>query len=362
VTELQQRSDRVAGVRVRPSVHFTATEGWINDPYGITWDGEQYHLFYQAIPGRVTWAPNCHWGHAVSPDLVRWTELPLALVPAPDEVGCWSGSAVLDQSPAVLLYTRVAGEDWGQGQVAIARPTPDGSSWDTAAADVLIAGPPAELGAHAFRDPYVWRTDDGWNMLMAAGLPDGSGAALQYRSADLMTWEYQGILAQRNGSEQDGAWTGKLWECPQLFPLGDAWVLLVSVWNDDVLCYVAGAIGDYDGARFVPCSWQRLTYGSSAYAMSAFTDRDGRWCVLSWPREEPQNDPPWSASRGHIPSPPPWTSSTGGSCSRRTRTGSGCGHRSQSSVIRCSPTPRCTSRPRWNRGTDCAWPRTVSCG
>src|SRR5207247_3179240 len=43
--------------------------------------------------------------------------------------------------------------------------------------------------------------------------------------------------------------------------------------------------------RFVPRSWQRLTYGSSAYAMSAFTDKDGRRCVLSWLREVPQNDP-----------------------------------------------------------------------
>jgi beta-fructofuranosidase len=63
------------------------------------------------------------------------------------------------------------------------------------------------------------------------------------------------------------------------------------VWHDDVLHYVAAATGDYDGWRFVPRTWQRLTHGSSAYAMTAFTDRAGRRCVMSWLREEPQNDP-----------------------------------------------------------------------
>jgi beta-fructofuranosidase len=76
-----------------------------------------------------------------------------------------------------------------------------------------------------------------------------------------------------------------------LFQLDDTWVLLVSVWDDDELFYVAAAVGDYDGRRFEPRSWQRLTHGSSAYAMTAFADKDGRRCVLSWLREEPRNDP-----------------------------------------------------------------------
>ena len=41
--------------RPRPSVHFTADEGWINDPYGVAWVDGSYHLYYQAVPGQVTW-------------------------------------------------------------------------------------------------------------------------------------------------------------------------------------------------------------------------------------------------------------------------------------------------------------------
>lgn len=277
--------------RPRPVVHFAANDGWINDPYGVTWVNDRYHLFYQAIPGRVTWAPNCHWGHAESSDLVHWTEQPLALIPQPYEVGCWSGSFVMDGDVPTILYTRIAGADWGQGKVAIARGDATATVWTTTPHDVVIDGPPEELDVHAFRDPYLFRTDSGWMMIMAAGLGNGSGAALQYRSTDLVTWTYDGVLCSRPSRPEDEVWTGALWECPQLFPLGSRWVLLVSVWDADVLHYVAAAVGDYDGRTFTPERWQRLTFGNSAYAMSSFTDKDGQRCVLSWLREEPQNNP-----------------------------------------------------------------------
>lgn len=282
---------RGPGVRPRPTVHFTATDGWINDPYSVSWDGEGYHLYYQAIPGRVTWAPNCHWGYATSTDLVHWEEQPIALMPGPDEVGCWSGSYVPDGPDGpVILYTRVRGEDWSIGQVVHVQRSPDSADWDMETQDVVIGGPPDELDVRAVRDPYVWRDGTGWKLLLGAALTDGTAAALQYSSPDLRTWIYTGVLAYRSAQQTDGAWTGALWECPQLFALGLDWVLLVSVWDDDVLHYCAAAIGDYDGTTFTARHWQRLTYGSSAYAMSTFQDAQGRRCVLSWLREEPQND------------------------------------------------------------------------
>jgi beta-fructofuranosidase len=284
------------GARPRPRVHFTADDGWINDPYGIVWTGDRYHLFYQAIPGRVTWAPDCVWGHAESPDLLHWSECAPALVPQPFELGCWSGSAVMDGDRLRLFYTRITGTDWAHGSVALADGGPD--SWRAGPSDVVVPGPPDRLGVTTFRDPFVFRHADEWVMIVGAGLDDGSAAAVQYRSPDLLRWTCDGLLASRRSTPVDDVWTGAVWECPQLFPLDDSWVLLVSVWDDDVLHYVAAALGDYDGRRFVPRTWQRLTYGSCAYAMSAFTDRYGRRCVLSWLREEPQNDPNLLARAG----------------------------------------------------------------
>ena len=51
----------------RPGVHFTPRRGWINDPHGMTFRKDRYHLFYQAVPSALRWRPWCSWGHATSP-------------------------------------------------------------------------------------------------------------------------------------------------------------------------------------------------------------------------------------------------------------------------------------------------------
>jgi beta-fructofuranosidase len=101
------------------------------------WSEDRYHLFYQALPERVTWAPQTRWGHAQSRSLGQWQEQATALTPEPFETGCWSGSAVLDTSGAIaaLLYTRIVGDSLAQGQIAVARLDADGTRWSSSEDD-----------------------------------------------------------------------------------------------------------------------------------------------------------------------------------------------------------------------------------
>jgi sucrose-6-phosphate hydrolase SacC (GH32 family) len=87
---------------LRPHFHFTARywdgytvqpdndgrEGWINDVNGPIWLDGEYHLF-----GQRWWHA---WVHAVSRDLVHWTELKPAFGEGGRFAGTQSGTCVVD--------------------------------------------------------------------------------------------------------------------------------------------------------------------------------------------------------------------------------------------------------------------------
>jgi len=267
----------------RPQLHFTARRGWVNDPLALTWHQGSYHLFFQYLPDRDDWAPSCQWGHAVSDDLLTWTEQPVAIAPGDGDDGCWSGSVVSppDGSPR-MFYTAISLPAVGNGRVRVARPTD--SSWrEWGKGDVVLHRPP-DLDGALFRDPFVFADGPGWRMIVGAGLPDGTATAAVYSSPDLVAWTHEGRLAQRHTTERAGAWTGALWECPQLFPVDDRHVLVVSVWDDDELHSVAYAVGHHTQGRFEAEAWHRLTYGDSLYAASTYVDRHGQRGLIAWLR------------------------------------------------------------------------------
>src|ERR1035438_9071999 len=79
----------------QPQLHFSAPPNWINDPNGPIFLNGQYHLFFQLNPFGDQWG-HMSWGHAVSPDLTHWKQLPVAMS---EEGGTaiFSGSVVEDR-------------------------------------------------------------------------------------------------------------------------------------------------------------------------------------------------------------------------------------------------------------------------
>ncbi len=85
----------------QPKIHFYSPPNWINDPNGPIFIDGQYHLFFQTNPSGDQWG-NMSWGHAVSPDLFHWKQLPIALA-AENGVGIFSGSTVEDAANSSSL-------------------------------------------------------------------------------------------------------------------------------------------------------------------------------------------------------------------------------------------------------------------
>jgi len=258
----------------RPRYHFTAPTNWINDPNGVCWHGGRYHLYYQYNPNAAKWG-DIHWGHATSTDLAHWQDEPIALAPSPgaDAGGCFSGSfAVVDGQPT-LYYTGFT----GAGQVQCAATSDNLQHW-TKHPERTIVEPPPGVDPQDFRDPYVFRHDGRWYMVVGASLNHDRGQALLYRSDDGVAWDYRGALYTAPDLR-----LGMMWECPNFFPLGDKWVLVVSQWLG---LGVFALIGRFENERFVPESEQVIDVDAGAFAPLTMRAPDGRTLQWGWMNEQ----------------------------------------------------------------------------
>lgn len=271
----------------------------MNDPVGITWRDDCYHLFFQHVPDALVWKPRCHWGHATSPDLFTWETHPSALAPGEGDNGCWSGClGVTDDGDATILYTSIS-DEWRISRIRAASPADD--AWITWNKGPYVADAPPVLDddIKEFRDPFVFRDGDVWRMLVGAGLVDGTACVLTYTapSLSLSDWTYTGVLASRDGGLEQPVWTGHAWECPQLVEVDGRHVLIVSAWAADHTHYVVAAVGDYAEGQFEAGEWHRLTLGPAHYAGSAFRDSDDAACLMLWIRGVEDTDAGWAGAQ-----------------------------------------------------------------
>lgn len=278
----------------RPAFHLTPQIGWMNDPNGFSYYKGQYHIFYQYNPYDVKWGP-MHWGHAVSDDLLHWTFLPCALGPDQeyDKAGCFSGSAIeLPDGRHLLLYTGVRSElqpdgsrkDYQTQCVALG----DGLNYEKMPFNPVLDASTLPEGAspYDFRDPKLWQEEDGSYACVVGSRPaDGSGSLLIYRSADGLHWTFDQILDQCYNE------FGKMWECPDFFPLDGKWVVLTSPQDmtasglefhngNGTLCI----IGRYDPQTraFTREEISSIDYGLDFYATQTLLAPDGRRIMIAW--------------------------------------------------------------------------------
>ncbi|WP_312175820.1 glycoside hydrolase family 32 protein [Pseudescherichia sp.] len=272
-------------LRWYPRYHLAARAGWMNDPNGLVWFDGWYHAFYQHHPYSTQWGP-MHWGHARSQDLVHWEHLPVAIAPEgpEDKDGCFSGSAVVDGDTLALIYTghKFHGDADNEDnlyQVQCLATSQDGIHFTRQG--IVVDTPP---GVHHFRDPKVWREGESWYMIVGARAGE-TGQVRLYRSADLRQWQEKGVL------DEAEAGMGFMWECPDIFTLGDKRVLMFSPqgiaahgFKNRNLFQSGYLLGDWQpGQPFVRAGeFVEMDHGHDFYAPQSFLTPDGRRIVIGW--------------------------------------------------------------------------------
>jgi fructan beta-fructosidase len=257
---------------LRPQLHFSSERGWLNDANGMFYYQGQYHLYYQHDPFNWDGSGQKWWGHAVSPDMVNWQEVPEGIYSHTYGDDVWSGSAVVDAA-------NTGGFKTGTNDVIVAAfySTARGEciafSNDRGLSFVDYTNNPVVVHSGTGRDPHLfWYAPS--NYWVMAVYDDSGGNGVQfYTTPDFRHWTFRSKIY--NG----------FFECPDMFQLpvdGDTNNMMWEL-NDASTTY---QLGQFNGAVFTPAT-AKLPRNSGAgyYASQIFTGMapgDHRTVRIGW--------------------------------------------------------------------------------
>lgn len=303
----------------RPGYHFAVPDdnGTPGDPNGAFFADGRYHLMYlyeNSADG------NFHWGHVSSIDLLHWRHHPDALIPLPNDRGCFSGGAFVDtDGMAYLSFWKMCtlGTTQDSG-IALAYAKPPYDHWERmesvaieavewGIAERTVNGQTVIVGC---ADPSnIWKTGDYYYMqtgnllvLDKYGRNEDSPEVYQgdwtdlFCSKDLTHWTYVHRFYKNRHPAPD--WPDRTEDdmCPSFLPLYDRqsggqptgkYLQLFIAHNKGCQYYV----GSYENDTFLPEIHGRMSWKDRAYfAPEALIDDQNRQIMWAWLVDNPADD------------------------------------------------------------------------
>ena len=216
-------------------------DDWVWDSWFAVED-DTIHAFTLTAP-RALGDPelrhiNARIGHSISPDGITWTHLPDALRPTGtdsfDAQATWTGCVVKVDDLWHMFYTGINRDKLEREQAIGHAVSPDLNEWSRVSSNPAARATNAYAvlgnqhdGSEHFRDPWVFRHDGAWHMLITATDPAGWGTIGHATSDNLVDWIVGSPLVSDSGFRQI--------EVTQTICLDGRWFLLFCAAESDVL-------------------------------------------------------------------------------------------------------------------------------
>jgi Beta-fructosidases (levanase/invertase) len=267
----------------RPEFHGLPATNWTNEPHGLAYFNNKYHIFFQKNANGPYWG-KLHWGHITSDDMLNWKEEKIALsnTNGYDVKGCWSGCVftddVLTNGKPNIFYT---GVDYAKASINQAEPVADDLiKWNKDTRNPIIPNRPAGLGDD-FRDPYVFKSNGNFYMIVGTS-KNGLGATTLHKYDPITkTWSNDGSIFYQSASANYGTF----WEMPAIVPMPDGKWLFVTTPLGGIqgveTLYWVGAInadGTFNPYSSTPKEVELGAFGSNGYGLlsPSILQKDGK--------------------------------------------------------------------------------------
>ncbi len=201
--------------------HFQPEGGIFGDPIRFFHDGT-YHVFYlrgQLLPtGKLT---PLGWHQIASRDLVKWEELPPALLSDANDRSCATGSIIERNGVFHAFYSGAT-----TAGPAISHATShDLNTWTKDPANPILLPDQTRFSKPHWRDPHVFWNAPAKEYWMAIASQENSDANSPYAgcvalatSTDLAQWTVKGTIYSDRQSIAA--------ECPDIFPYRGGWGMI----------------------------------------------------------------------------------------------------------------------------------------
>ena len=209
----------------RPHFHIAPPTGLMNDPNGLIFDGEKYHLFYQWFPFDAIHGMK-HWKHLITKDFQHYQSAD-DLIPCElfESHGCYSGGALKVGDKLAMFYTGNTRRSSDNQRVPYQNLAIFDLNGKLLSKRPLIENAPEGYTEHV-RDPKPYLTKDGKiRFICGAQRENLTGTAIIFEMDNLEGTPR--LLGELSLPAFDNT-NVFMWECPDLLKLDDKDVFIWS--------------------------------------------------------------------------------------------------------------------------------------